>query len=236
VDEAQDILTDEYLDVLELVLDGALAGGRWVFFGDFDRQAIYLTGGRRAAEEMLASLRDRGAVATSYILHANCRNVAPIAETLTIACGVNPGYRTVLTGTEGGGVDLEFWETPAKQCDVLRRVLKELRRVYSPAEIVVLSLSADERSCAKHITEIGEGGLVPFRTIGDRDRTSVRYVSVHAFKGLEATAVIVTDIEALDERTKPLLYIAMSRAKVKLVLLMQESCRDEYRRMLAAGL
>jgi hypothetical protein len=43
IDEAQDLLEDEYLDVLDLLVKGGLAGGRWAFFGDFERQAIYIS-------------------------------------------------------------------------------------------------------------------------------------------------------------------------------------------------
>ncbi|MBK6973908.1 MAG: DEAD/DEAH box helicase family protein [Sterolibacteriaceae bacterium] len=41
VDEAQDLMRDEYLDVLDLVLKDGLAGGQWALFWDFERQAIY---------------------------------------------------------------------------------------------------------------------------------------------------------------------------------------------------
>ncbi|WEV35956.1 nuclease-related domain-containing DEAD/DEAH box helicase [Mycolicibacterium fortuitum] len=41
VDEIQDIATDPYLDVLDLMVDGGLKEGRVLFFGDFERQAIY---------------------------------------------------------------------------------------------------------------------------------------------------------------------------------------------------
>ena len=42
VDEAQDILSEKYLDILDLLTEGGLAGGHWAFFGDFERQALYL--------------------------------------------------------------------------------------------------------------------------------------------------------------------------------------------------
>ena len=42
VDEAQDILRAEYLDVMSELLVGGLAGGKWLIFGDFKNQAIYV--------------------------------------------------------------------------------------------------------------------------------------------------------------------------------------------------
>src|SRR5205807_797532 len=41
VDEAQDLLKENYLDFLDLSLKGGLATGRIRLFGDFEKQAIY---------------------------------------------------------------------------------------------------------------------------------------------------------------------------------------------------
>ena len=48
IDEAQDLLEEEYLDVFDLLLKGGIAAGKWVFFGDFERQAIYVSEGEGA--------------------------------------------------------------------------------------------------------------------------------------------------------------------------------------------
>jgi superfamily I DNA/RNA helicase len=66
---------------------------------------------------------------------------------------------------------------------------------------------------------------------------SVRYTSVHAFKGLEAPAIILTDIENVDdEQSKALLYVGMSRARVRLHVFMHERLRSRYDSMVDAGL
>jgi len=41
IDEAQDLLRDKYLDVIDLILKGGLSAGRWRMFGDFEKQAIF---------------------------------------------------------------------------------------------------------------------------------------------------------------------------------------------------
>ena len=43
VDEAQDVLSPQYLDVLEFSVTKGLRNGRWRFFGDFENQAIFNT-------------------------------------------------------------------------------------------------------------------------------------------------------------------------------------------------
>lgn len=77
---------------------------------------------------------------------------------------------------------------------------------------------------------------MPFRDVASPEKGGIRYVSVHAFKGLEAAGIVVTDIERMDEHARALLYVGMSRARIRLILLMHESCRKEYDRMLEAGL
>lgn len=49
--------------------------------------------------------------------------------------------------------------------------------------------------------------------------------------------MIITDIETLDdEMAKSLLYIGMSRARVKLHMLINEKCRNKYAELLDLGL
>lgn len=109
VDEAQDLLTDNYMDVLDLLVAGGLAGGQWALFGDFERQAIYLSGGAKAASEMLAALRARAPVHANFTLRINCRNAGPIAEILTLACSIKPGYSRFLQDMDGASVNPLFW-------------------------------------------------------------------------------------------------------------------------------
>lgn len=236
VDEAQDLLTDNYLDVLDLLVAGGLAGGRWAFFGDFERQAIFLTGGGISAASMLEALRDRAPNHTNFTLRINCRNAGPIAETLTLACNVRPGYSRFLHEMEGASVHPRFWRNREIQEELLESAIVEFRRIFRIDEIVILSLNADEKSCAGHLTATEQGRFVPLREAGKSGKNSIRYASIHAFKGLEAPAIILTDIERLDEQARALLYVGMSRARIRLLLLMHENCRKEYDHMLEAGL
>jgi hypothetical protein len=56
VDEAQDFLRKPVLDVLNAWLVGGLSDGRWAFFGDFHRQAIYGTRWDGDPREMLRAM------------------------------------------------------------------------------------------------------------------------------------------------------------------------------------
>jgi hypothetical protein len=233
VDEAQDILVEEYLDVFELLLSGALADGHWTIFGDFERQSIYLAGGAAEAATMLLKLKFRAPNHATFTLRVNCRNAGPIAETLTLACNVYPGYSRFLREMEGAGVDPRFWADMADQQTKLENAVSLLRQDFSPADIVVLSLCADDKSCATQCNEKRHGRYVSMREAAP-DR--IRFSTIHAFKGLEAPAIIVTDVQHLDQHAQAMLYVAISRARVRLILLMHSSCRRKYDEMLEAGL
>ena len=236
VDEAQDLITEEYLDVLDLLLKGGLAGGRWVLFGDFERQAIYLSEVGGGACQALENLAGRAPNHVNCTLRINCRNAEPIAETLTITSGLTPGYRRVLHDFAGSDVDPLFYSSGADQAILLGKAIDSLTGTFKPREIVILSMRGDDASCARSASGNSSGiSLAPIRKL--RDYQTIPFASIHAFKGLEAAAVIITDIESLDdERSRALLYVGMSRARIRLYMLMHECCRHSYDRILDSGL
>lgn len=235
VDEAQDLLSDPFLDVMELILRGGLASGHWAMFGDFERQAIYTDKSTKSGLEILLS-RTADSIST-YRLRVNCRNATRIAEAVTITCSLSPGYSRILDTTDSADVEPVFYQSPQHQKELLIATITNLLRFFSPIEIVVLSMRSDASSCvARLASEQGQWQFSSYRETPD-SKTSVRHSSVHAFKGLEAPAIILTDIEGIDdEQSKALLYVGMSRARVRLHVLMNERLRSKYDAMLDAGL
>ncbi len=233
VDEAQDLIRDEYLDLFDLLLNGGLAGGKWAFFGDFERQAIYLPDLEYGASKALQKLKVRATDYTTFSLRINCRNAEPIAQTLTLTSGLTPGYKSVLHDIENSEVDPYFYSTNSEQNTLLNDAIIDAEKTYKPSEIVILSMREDINSCAGNFSE-ASAKLTPIRNV--KNANKIPYASIHAFKGLEAAAVIITDIESLeDERTQSLLYIAMSRARIRLYMLMHERCRLKYEQLLDIG-
>ena len=61
----------------------------------------------------------------------------------------------------------------------------------------------------------------------------ISYASIHAFKGLEASAVVITDMEHLSsDAAVDLFYIAVTRALHRLTILVNESARTDVVRAL----
>lgn len=235
VDEAQDLLSEPLLDVMELLLSGGLGSGCWAMFGDFERQAIYAD---KSATLGLDRLRNRTADSVStYRLRINCRNATRIAEAVTITSGMSPGYSRILNTADSADVEPVFYRSPSHQGDLLLATITRLLKSFAPAEIVVLSMRADTSSCvARQARDQTAWHFASYRE-EPGDGAAIRYSSVHAFKGLEAAAVVLTDIEAIeDDQAKALLYVGMSRARIRLHFLMHERLRSGYDSMLDAGL
>lgn len=230
IDEAQDLITDEYLDVIDLLLVGGLTAGRWVMFGDFERQAIYADQDSGAGLQALETLKKRAPVCFFYPLRVNCRNAEGIAVGLELTCRLEPGYSRILHQGQTSEIEMDFYQSRDEQINHLRSYLRVLKETFLPQEIVVLSLQRDHFSCAWQLSqqEDAAGGLLALREIMS-DGFRVGFTSIHAFKGMEAPAIILTDIERFrGNLAEALLYVGMSRARQRLVMLMHERCRTQY--------
>jgi hypothetical protein len=235
LDEAQDLLRDPYLDALELLLAGGLAGGRWALFGDFERQAIYAEASENA-DGLTAKVRARAPQFAVYSLRTNCRNSENIAVGLELACRLDPGYSGILNAEAGPDLVVRFYRDGRDQALLLKQAMMDAGRRFLSSQLRVLSMKEDSSSCAAHLArEETSVALEPLRR--GSDGPAIRFSTIHAFKGLEAPAIILTDIEEFGgERMESLLYVGMSRARLHLCILMHERCRAAYEQALRRGL
>ena len=61
------------------------------------------------------------------------------------------------------------------------------------------------------------------------NNSQISYTTVSAYKGLEASIVILTDIEEIEgDWWSSVLYVGMSRAKVELIVLLPEKLKALY--------
>ncbi len=216
VDEIQDLAREPFLDVLDLLVKDGLQGGRVLLFGDFERQAIYETGdGRNLLTERIPGL-------VTFVLTVNCRNLPRIGTVVNKLSHMMPGYRRFRRPDDGA--DPEFIPIPRgqDQSAELADAVRGLRDDgYGLDEIVVLSplrhdSTADTTSnpWLRQVLRPADG-LAP-------QAGQLRFSTVHSFKGLDAPAVIITD---LDDATTPnfdsLLYIGMTRATDRLIALIE---------------
>jgi len=223
IDEAQDILRSDYLDFLDASLKGGLSSGQWRLFGDFEKQAIYGAANLSLEE----SLSTRVSNVPLYSLRVNCRNPPRIAETARLLGGLEPNYRKVLRPDNGVEPRIRYYRDAGVQQELLVETLESLSKAgFSNEDVVVLSTRSDAASIAAQVrTHPWKGKLRPFGVPG---QGYIRYSSIHAFKGLEAPAVVVTDVDHIsDPASMSLFYVAITRAVDRLVLLVHESVREE---------
>ena len=223
VDEAQDLSDRHTLDFFSLSIRGGLAGGQWALFGDFTRQALY-----RGAVDPVAVLSQRSPHFARARLTLNCRNSRRIAEETTILAG----FETLpfRLGEETGlPVEHRYWETRTELVGSLTNVLERLVKDRTPIEnIVLLSPRRLENSSLAGIERISRFPIVDVsQDLTDGPVRAARFCTIHAFKGLESQVVIVVDIDEVEgERPQSLLYVAMSRARSLLILMINVHVRQ----------
>ncbi len=222
-DEVQDLLTAPYLDVMDLVLQGGLAGGRWLLFGDFERQMIYGQDRDRADE----LLRARLGSFTRCSLRVNCRNTPRIATLSYLLGKLAPNYSRVLRPDDRIEPAISYYATPSQQRKELSSVLERLHREsYAGDDIVILSPKAGSRCAAAGITEKPWAGqLAPFE---QAEPGQIRYTTIQSFKGLDSPAIAVTDVEHLaGELFSSLFYVATTRALERLCIIVHETAKPD---------
>ncbi|WP_167545667.1 nuclease-related domain-containing DEAD/DEAH box helicase [Amycolatopsis rubida] len=215
VDEAQDLMDPSYLDVLDLAVKGGLSSGTWRMFGDFERQAIF------GSTKGHSSLSTRSADAVEAVLRRNCRNTPRVGRMAATLAALAPGYQGFRRPDDGVNVAFALYASASDQERLLLTHLKRLHREgYAHDEIVILSAKADGVAARSRDVPLSQW-VAP---VGSTTLRRARYCTVHAFKGLDAPAVIVTDVENLQGRAaQDLLYIAMTRSTGALCLLVNRN-------------
>ena len=236
VDEAQDLVSPHYLDFLDLSLTGGLKSGRWLLFGDFERQSIYTDEieevgtetdqGPAVAPEhsVLAHMENLGTSVFYHDLSLNCRN-SPTLELPIAKLGcLDPFYSGFRRQDREASFGLLFYKDEEDQVELLRRELERLEKAgFQGADIVVLSPTRSS-AAARLDPHLSRYTITP-------DRRGPTYTTVHRFKGLEAKAVVLTDIDHMDtQRDLDLLYIGLTRPLHWVTVLMSERLRDVAKR------
>jgi Nuclease-related domain/UvrD-like helicase C-terminal domain/AAA domain len=201
VDEAQDFLP-EWIDALELLLEDR--DGIAFLFAD-ENQSIY----RRGFSAPPGFF--------TYHLNSNLRNAASIHRLLVEHFGETSASK----GPAGVEVAVRTWRAEKDLRKELSRVLSSFRDNGIPSELVTVLTG---RSVKSSRLADGDGHVGAFRVCSNpKGAGEIRLASVHRFKGLESSVVILCEMEELDPATRrSLWYTGLSRARSALVLLIQD--------------
>ncbi len=223
IDEAQDIFSTNYLDVLDLSLEGGLATGKWTIFGDFTTQNIF-KGNDVSLDEFKRTLSGNAPI---FSLRKNCRNTPRIAGLAQDLAGGTLVYSKTLRQDDGVKPEVHYYSNSEDQRILLVQCLEKLKRdKINNNDIVILSIRSNENCIASKITDQAlRNRLTPYGLSTDSNR--IGYCSIYKYKGMEAPVVIVTDIASFEAESKSLLYIAVTRALVQLIILASEKLRNQ---------
>jgi hypothetical protein len=218
VDEAQDCWRPHILDFLDLALVGGLRRGRWQQFGDFSYQRIY--GGGVTVD---AFLEEHRISASRFRLIENCRNAPRVATYAGVLGDVPETFQRVLRPDNGMDARTLFYRTPDEQARLLDQTLRDYaERGFMGSSVAVLSTRAE--GCA---SRLGPAWASKFSGAEDVSSVRIRSSSIHAFKGLEAHAVVLTDVDSFDGKfARDLFYIGVTRALDLATVLAHESTRS----------
>jgi hypothetical protein len=222
-DEIQDLLSPQYLDAMDLVLQGGLAGGHWLLFGDFERQMLYGQD-RQQADELF---RARLGTFARCSLRINCRNTPRVATLSHLLGKLDPNYSRVLRPDDRIEPTISYYSTPSQQRKELAAALDKLHKEsFAADDIVILSPKAESRCTAASITDKPWYGLLaPFEKAVPGQ---IRYTTIQSFKGLDSPAIVVTDIEHLaGELFSSLFYVATTRALERLCIIVHETAKPD---------
>ena len=231
VDEAQDIFDEDPLEFFDDITVGGLRNGRWAMFGDFTRQALYDS---RANADILAEYCDNYTKARLLI---NCRNTKRIATEISRLSGFNtPPFR--LMSEEGEPVDYSYYRNAVTFADSLESsVSRMLDQGISPQDIVLLSPRRLENSSVAEFGRIAGIPVADCAEAHDWVRRTIKFSTIHSFKGLESQVVILVDIDDVDsERAQALLYVGMSRARSLLILIVDRVARTSIQQRIRAAI
>jgi hypothetical protein len=241
LDEAQDVLRNQFLDVLDFSVQGGLREGFWRIFGDFRHQAIY-----DDSVSLEGFCGNEGNACVVFELDENCRNAPAVAALAAAGLGADDegdtdgtdgrprAYARCLRREEGDAPEVRFYRDPGQQVQLLCAALEELREDgFTGPQVAVLSTRNDTACTAAAVTEQSwRDRLAPLvratprGPVTDLKSAKIKYATIHRFKGLEARAVVLTDIERLDSpRERDLFYVGVTRATQRLIVLAHESLR-----------
>lgn len=216
VDEAQDILTPNYLSFLDASLEGGLLSGCLYLFGDFEKQVLYQNDPRTIIEEQLSHF-------TLFFLRINCRNTPRIAEFVHLLGGLQPRYSRIRRPDNQIEPKILLFSSNNQQKEKLAETIDHLtnREQYFGEDIIILSPHSENYCIASQL-----GGIVkPIYSL--TSKMDIGFCSTFYFKGLEAPIIILTDINDIaTDQAKSLFYTAITRALDKLYIFVNEGTRE----------
>ena len=214
LDEAQDLMTDQYLEAMDCLLKGGLQDGNWCFFMDAEKQNLFHAA--VSEEDVKKRLKEKRIFYANYTLKDNCRNSISIIEKMDAWFGTKT--RSHLSFEYGCDVEVKSYKKQPSEAEALSKLIgRLLRDGVNTDDIVILSPVRRESSCVRFVENY---------TIAGNDhagKNELRFCTIQGFKGLESPVIIITDVEnVFGSAYLNLLYVGITRARAALYIFASE--------------
>ena len=228
IDEAQDVLNQSFRPILEKSLKDGLTSGTWYAFGDLDAQKIY------DQTDSIQFVRTEIKEVPVFTLTRNCRNVIQIGHFAAGLLATKPKWNSFLRNENNPDPQLIRIEPDEDMTPILDSVLDQCKAMgFSYDDIAFLSPL--EISDPQGI--FSESKYASKFVVGNRKPGKISFNSISKFKGLESPCVVLLDLEQLSswKNRDDLLYVALTRATDRLVILANNSAYAFLTKLLVEG-
>lgn len=222
IDEGQDILTDKYISALDQVFAGGFRDGNWTLFIDPEAQKNMFS---RFDQDVYEKLKSFSA---SYRLTVNCRNTKPIAMQAEVVTGYPLGQ---VKKAKGVPVRYLWYGNSSDQAHQVSETINKLLVEGVAAEnISILSPMRYQDSLAgsgKLRINTAVYQLAPGKH--KNGRSLIGCSTIQAYKGMENSVVILTDIEDISSGdAKTVNYVGFTRPRSLLIVSANRKLKDVY--------
>ena len=226
LDEGQDLMSEEFLNVLDLLLKDGLSpsfndpikGGKWFVAMD-KAQLLYAENFEEKALKRLERC-----MPAMLQLDENCRNTRPVASHVY---GFSHAGSCQVMNVEGPEPIIDYFKNEKTFIELLKTYINDTLIEYAkvdqlPNDIALLTARKDLIPDVLFQTRFINS---PLKRYKDAKQTDVIWETIHGFKGLEASTVILIGVEELEEeKSRQLMYVGGSRARTRLIWLLPEMC------------
>ena len=214
VDEGQDF-ENEWYDIIDMFLTE-------------DAVRLWL-------EDPLQNLRDTDTIKlpgfVTYNETSNFRTPTSIAGFIRKSLGQEFRQRNMLPGL---GVQMfEYSKTDQLEGKLAHRIIELVKAGFKPSDIAIISCRGMGSTALRETDRIGKHFIRRFTGKYDERENQIYtegelvFDTIFRYKGQQAPVIILTDLDeslVVNERSRKILYCAMTRATVLLELIVKETC------------
>ena len=224
IDEGQDLFRELYLACIDRLVRGGLQGGNWIMFYDPNQNLYNRDSGLNESLQYLKRY------AVSFKLSVNCRNTKQILNASLLMTDI---YNTGTARVSGPEAKYIAYDGHADEHRKLENVIQELKSEgLSGSDMIILSRYSidNEKNCLYCAPLSYDVGVLKIDgEMWRAKKNEIRFSTIAAFKGLEARAVVLIDVDAFSRQSVRLLnYVAISRASVLLYILYDADKKTEW--------